>query len=97
MEIPYTKDVYLAYVGVSDEEVWAAYHERYDAAFGPETVDRFIQAAFDQTLLLFEQGQAALKPGVHDLLRYLDEKGFRGSLLLATNDESSIHCWIPQV
>lgn len=75
MAIPYTKDVYLAYVGVSDEEVWAAYHERYDAAFGPETVDRFIQAAFDQTLLLFEQGQAALKPGVHDLLRYLDEKG----------------------
>ena len=57
MAIPYTKDVYLAYVGVSDEEVWAAYHERYDAAFGPETVDRFIQAAFDQTLLLFEQGR----------------------------------------
>lgn len=61
MAIPYAKDVYLAYVGVSDEEVWAAYHERYDAAFGPEIVDRFIQAAFDQTLLLFEQGQAALK------------------------------------
>lgn len=97
MAIPYTKDVYLAYVGVSDEEVWAAYHERYDAAFGPETVDRFIQAAFDQTLLLFEQGQAALKPGSMTCCAIWMKKGFRGSLLLATNDESSIHCWIPQV
>jgi HAD superfamily hydrolase (TIGR01509 family) len=75
MGIPYTKEDYLAYVGVSDEEVWAAYHEWYDEDFGAETVERFIQSAFDQTVLLFEQGGAALKPGVIELLRYLDQKG----------------------
>ncbi|OTN75541.1 hypothetical protein A5886_000615 [Enterococcus sp. 8G7_MSG3316] len=74
MGIPYSKELYLAYVGVSDEEVWAAYHERFDPDFGHDTVACFIQAAFDRTVTLFQQGAAELKPGVHTLLRFLDEQ-----------------------
>lgn len=74
MGIPYSKDLYLAYVGVSDEEVWAAYHTRFDPEFGQDTVDRFIQSAFDRTVTMFRQGTAELKPGVHEILRFLDEQ-----------------------
>ena len=74
MGIPYTKELYLAYVGVSDEEVWAAYHERFDEAFGHQMIEDFIQAAFHQTLEMFQRGEAELKPGIHELLHYLDEK-----------------------
>lgn len=56
MGIPYTKELYLAYVGVSDEEVWAAYHERFDEAFGHQMIEDFIQAAFHQTLEMFQRG-----------------------------------------
>lgn len=74
MGIPYTKELYLAYVGVSDEEVWAAYHERFDEAFGHQMIEEFIQTAFQQTLEMFQRGEAELKPGIHELLHYLDEK-----------------------
>lgn len=74
MELPYTKDIYLQYVGISDEEVWAAYHELYDPVFGKNQVDHFIQTAFDKTLEMFEQGEAQLKPGVIELLDYLEEQ-----------------------
>ena len=74
MGIPYTKELYLAYVGVSDEEVWAAYHEWFDEAFGHQMIEEFIQAAFQQTLEMFQRGEAELKPGIHELLHYLDEK-----------------------
>lgn len=74
MGIPYSKELYLAYVGVSDEEVWTAYHERFDPVFGHDKISRFIQAAFDRTVTMFEQGAAELKPGVYDILRFLDDQ-----------------------
>ena len=39
---PYDKELYLKFLGVSDEEVWANYH-RIFADFGKDTVQRFIK------------------------------------------------------
>lgn len=74
MGFPYKKETYLDYVGISDEEVWAAYHEMYDDSFGKKQVDLFIQTSFNKVVELFEEGHAELKPGVMELLTYLDKK-----------------------
>lgn len=74
MGFPYDKDFYLKFLGISDEEVWTAYHQTYDARFGWDQVEEFIQRAYQKTLELFASGHGVLKPGVWELLRYLDEK-----------------------
>lgn len=69
---PYDKELYLKFLGVSDEEVWANYH-RIFADFGKDTVQRFIKEAYNETIQRFSQGEVALKPGVMELLDFLEE------------------------
>ncbi|MGX7150887.1 HAD family hydrolase [Enterococcus ureasiticus] len=73
MNIPYSKEVYLEFVGVSDEEVQENYHRIYKD-FGKEKVDEFIQRSYDDTYQVFEAGEVPLKEGVLDLLDYLDQQ-----------------------
>ena len=73
MGIPYDKELYLRFLGVSDEEVWANYHEIY-AEYGEETIQAFIDDSYQETLRRFASGQVQLKPGVHELLAFLEEK-----------------------
>lgn len=73
MEFNYDFSIYEKYIGVSDEELWEAYHEFYDEIHGRETVVTFIDRAFDRGIELFEAGLAELKPGVLELLDYLDQ------------------------
>lgn len=68
---PYDKELYLNLLGISDEEVIMKYHELFDEKFGVDTVKAFIEAAYENTRLLFAQGKATLKPGVMELLTYL--------------------------
>lgn len=68
---PYDKELYLNLLGISDEEVIMKYHELFDEKFGVDTVTAFIEAAYENTGLLFAQGKATLKPGVMELLTYL--------------------------
>ena len=56
---PYDKELYLKFLGVSDEEVWANYH-RIFADFGKDTVQRFIKEAYNETIQRFSQGEVAL-------------------------------------
>lgn len=74
MGIPYNKEFYLKFLGVSDEEVWAGYHQIFDEEFGADTVEDFIKRSYQKTLDLFAAGHGVLKPGVWELLRYMDEK-----------------------
>ncbi|MHC5372444.1 HAD family hydrolase [Enterococcus sp. LJL120] len=69
----YSKEVYLDFLGVSDEEVWENYHQIY-ADKGTEAVDKFINESHAEVLRMFEKGEAALKPGVHQLMDYLNER-----------------------
>ncbi len=72
--IAYDMDIYKRYIGVGDDEVWAAYHEMYDDLHGEEVIADFIERSFNRTIELFEAGVADLKPGLAEILAYLDEK-----------------------
>lgn len=72
MGFPYDKELYLKYLGVSDEEVWANYHQIF-ASFGENNVQKFINDAYEQTIRRFSLGAVQLKPGVIELLDFLEE------------------------
>ena len=72
MGFPYDKDLYLKFLGVSDEEVWANYHMIF-AEFGKTSVQRFIDDSYQETLERFSQGAVQMKPGVLELLSFLEE------------------------
>lgn len=74
MKFPYNQELYLAYVGVSDEEVQASYQEIFQE-FGKEQVDIFIKRSYEETYRIFETGEVPLKAGVLDLLDYLEAAG----------------------
>lgn len=72
MGFPYDKELYLKYLGVSDEEVWANYHQIF-ANFGKNNVQKFINDAYEETIRRFSLGAVQLKPGVIELLDFLEE------------------------
>lgn len=72
-DIPFTKDTYACFIGISDEEVWAELHKMY-ADHGEETVQKFIDESWGMAHDRFKTGEVDLKPGVHELLAYLEEK-----------------------
>ncbi|MFN6759000.1 HAD family hydrolase [Enterococcus hirae] len=72
MGFPYDKELYLKYLGVSDEEVWANYHQIF-ASFGENNVQKFINDAYEETIRRFSLGAVQLKPGVIELLEFLEE------------------------
>lgn len=72
MGFPYDKELYLKYLGVSDEEVWAIYHQIF-ASFGKNNVQKFINDAYEETIRRFSLGAVQLKPGVIELLDFLEE------------------------
>lgn len=74
LAIDYDMEIYKQYIGVGDDEVWAAYHEMYDDLYGEEVIVEFIDRSFNRTIELFEAGAADLKPGLTEILDYLAEK-----------------------
>ena len=72
MGFPYDKELYLKYLVVSDEEVWANYHQIF-ASFGKNNVQKFINDAYEETIRRFSLGAVQLKPGVIELLDFLEE------------------------
>lgn len=72
MGFPYDKELYLKYLGVSDEEVWANYHQIF-ASFWKNNVQKFINDAYEETIRRFSLGAVQLKPGVIELLDFLEE------------------------
>lgn len=69
-EMAYTKETYLEGLGLSDEELYAWYHEIYDDIHGADLVTRFIEESYACCLDLFEQGEGKLKPGVVEVLDF---------------------------
>ncbi|OJG83204.1 HAD hydrolase, family IA [Enterococcus ratti] len=73
MGFPYDKELYVKFLGVSDEEVWANYHQIF-ANFGKDNVQKFIQESYEETIRRFSSGEVQLKSGVMELLNFLEEK-----------------------
>ncbi|EMF0104994.1 HAD family hydrolase [Enterococcus hirae] len=87
MGFPYDKELYLKYLGVSDEEVWANYHQIF-ASFGKNNVQKFINDAYEETIRRFSLGAVQLKPGVIELLDFLEEH--RISKVVASSNQRHI-------
>lgn len=73
MNIPYSKEIYLKFLGVSDEEVQEHYHRIYKD-FGKEKVEEFILRSFKDTYQKIVAGEVPLKKGVLELLDFLDHQ-----------------------
>lgn len=69
--LPFDKEIYSRFIGVSDEEVWQEFHKMY-ADHGQATVQAFIDKSWGMAHEQFKSGKVALKPGVHELLAYLE-------------------------
>ncbi|BBM19261.1 HAD family hydrolase [Enterococcus malodoratus] len=72
-DLPFTEETYARFIGISDEEVWAELHKMF-ADHGKETVQKFIDESWGMAHDRFKTGNVDLKPGVHELLAYLEEK-----------------------
>ena len=83
MGLPYSKEVYLDYVGISDEEVQENYRRIY-ASYGHDTVEEFIRRSYDDTLQEFRSGNVPLKPS-GGISRLLDDQKFLDWLLQVTS------------
>jgi HAD superfamily hydrolase (TIGR01509 family) len=70
MEIPYTIDIYHRFIGTGDDELFKNYHKMYDSTIGKELVNQFFEKSIQRSVELFEDGQANIKPGVHEVLHY---------------------------
>ncbi|MGX2943805.1 HAD family hydrolase [Enterococcus alishanensis] len=71
--LPFDKNIYNRYIGISDEEVWEDLHKVY-AQHGKEVVNAFIEKSWGDAKELFFAGKVELKPGVIELLDYLTEQ-----------------------
>jgi len=72
-DLPFTEETYARFIGISDEEVWGELHKMY-ADHGKEIVQKFIDESWGMAHNRFKTGEVDLKPGVHELLAYLEEK-----------------------
>ncbi|MGL4696860.1 HAD family hydrolase [Enterococcus larvae] len=73
MGFPYSKELYLKFLGVSDEEVQENYHIIFKE-YGKEKIEEFIQRSYADTIEAFESGKVPMKQGVRELLDYLEEQ-----------------------
>ncbi|MFD2728447.1 HAD family hydrolase [Enterococcus camelliae] len=72
--LPFTKETYLAGLGISDEELHLFYHKLYDDQIGYQEVERFIVVSYAHCVTLFQAGRAQLKSGARELLAFCHEK-----------------------
>lgn len=68
----YDEELYMRYVGVSDEELQQAYYQDFSDVPN-ETIDAFMAEGHQEVKQMFLAGQAALKPGVVEILRHFKQ------------------------
>lgn len=70
MGLPYSEAYYHQFIGVSDAELHEAYAKDF-AAYPPELVEQFLELGYATMRRKFRAGEAPLKPGAVELLRWL--------------------------
>lgn len=88
LAIAYDKQTYLRYLGISDEEFVEKVHEDFDSEYGFDKIAEFIRQAYENSEAMFAAGLVALKPGVKELLAYLDAQGITRILASSNNREA---------
>lgn len=95
MGMPYSKESYIQFIGISDEELKESYHEFF-SAFGKEKVQTFIDNSYEEALRLFSEGKAKLKTGVKELVDYLEEQQIP-RVVASSNNRPTIEMLLNQV
>lgn len=89
MGIPFSKEVYLRYLGLSDEELWKKLHEDF-SEFGKENVQLFIDESYKLTKHLFSTKPVPVKKGAYELLSWL--KGQKiPAVVASSNTKKAVH------
>lgn len=89
MGIPFSKEVYLRYLGLSDEELWKKLHEDF-SEFGKENVQLFIDESYKLTKHLFATKPVPVKKGAYELLSWL--KGQKiPAVVASSNTKKAVH------
>lgn len=89
MGIPFSKEVYLRYLGLSDEELWKKLHEDF-SEFGKENVQLFIDESYKLTKHLFATKPVPVKKGAYELLNWL--KGQKiPAVVASSNTKKAVH------
>ncbi|HLQ41163.1 MAG TPA: HAD family phosphatase [Tetragenococcus sp.] len=88
MGFDYNFSIYEDFIGISDAELWQFYHQKYDPVFGQKKVSTFIDRAFNRGIELFEAGTAKMKPGLLELLDFLDKEKL--ARVIATSNQRRI-------
>lgn len=93
--ITYDMSDYLRYLGISDEEFVVKVHEDYDEDYGVETITEFVRLSYANSEKLFAAGLVQLKPGVKELLAYLDAQQVP-KILASSNNRPAIEWLLAQ-
>ncbi|WEV45479.1 HAD family phosphatase [Streptococcaceae bacterium ESL0687] len=72
--IPYTDDIFYRFIGSNYEDVINFYHTEFDSEFGRDQVNSFILKADKLVEEYFRAGLVETKPGLYELLDFLDER-----------------------
>ena len=95
LQITFGKADYLRYLGISDEEYVQVAHSDYDKDYGEATVTEFIRRSYAYTKEMFDAGLVATKPGVAELLHYLEAQGIQ-RILASSNNRPEIERLLAQ-
>lgn len=95
LQMTFGKEDYLRYLGISDEEYVQVAHSDYDKDYGEETVTEFIRRSYAYTKEMFDAGLVATKPGVAELLHYLEAQGIQ-RILASSNNRPEIERLLAQ-
>ncbi|MGM0123511.1 hypothetical protein IGI37_000883 [Enterococcus sp. AZ194] len=93
--MPFSLESYIQFIGISDEELEEKYHEFF-AEFGKETIQTFINDSYEKTLYLFSNDGAKLKPGVRELIDFL-EKNNIPRVVASSNNRPTIEMLLDKV
>lgn len=86
--LPYSRETYLSYLGISDEELWASYYQDF-AEYGQEKIAEFIQKIYEETLKVFRYGKVPLKKGALELLTWCQAKNIP-CVIASSNNRKTI-------
>ncbi|WEV60990.1 HAD family phosphatase [Streptococcaceae bacterium ESL0729] len=72
--IPYNDEIFYRFIGSNYQDVINFYHQEFDSEFGEEQVNSFILEADRLVEEYFRAGLVETKPGLYELLDFLDQK-----------------------
>ncbi|WP_125980207.1 HAD family hydrolase [Loigolactobacillus iwatensis] len=87
MKLPFPDDYYERFIGASDDDMMAFFDEAFG---GKEQTERFMELTYQRINELVRTGHLKKKPGLDDLLDYLDQQKI-AKIIASSNFKSKIN------